>query len=162
MHGWQPGVQGLAHAGVFAAVARTMHDYLGLTVPVLGWLRSSAAIHESVNSRQPLALDPDTKDTAAFRVLAQAVLATLTPRDKVATDEPSAAWVELVGKLACRRLGRLAASLARELQVAMAFDDVVAQRHRSAIFITARPNMGAVDFMDLAPGMRRSERSAGY
>jgi flagellar biosynthesis protein FlhG len=86
-----------AHTGVFGAVAHTMHEYLGLKVPVLGWLRSSAAIHESVNSRRPLVLDKDAKDTAAFRVLAQAVLATL-PADEqdlgiveeVAVDEPSA------------------------------------------------------------------------
>jgi flagellar biosynthesis protein FlhG len=66
-----------AHAGVFAAVAHTMHDFLGVTVPVLGWLRSSAAIHESVNSRRPLALEPHTKDGIALRNLARAVLATL-------------------------------------------------------------------------------------
>jgi len=87
-----------SHTGVFAAVAHTMHDYLGLKVPVLGWLRSSAAIHESVNSRRPLALDPDARDTAAFRILARAMLATLPPNDhdlgivdKVAVDDPSAA-----------------------------------------------------------------------
>jgi flagellar biosynthesis protein FlhG len=66
-----------AHAGVFAAVAHTMHDFLGVTVPVLGWLRSSTAIHESVNSRRPLALEPHTKDGIALRHLARAVLATL-------------------------------------------------------------------------------------
>jgi hypothetical protein len=79
-------------------VAHTMHDYLGLKVPVLGWLRTSPAIHESVNNRRPLALDPDAKDTAAFRILARAVLASL-PSDahdlgvveEVTVDEPSAA-----------------------------------------------------------------------
>jgi flagellar biosynthesis protein FlhG len=71
-----------AHAGVFAAVAHTMHDFLGVTVPVLGWLRSSAAIHESVNSRRPLALEPHTKDGIALRDLARAVLATLPADDR--------------------------------------------------------------------------------
>jgi len=87
-----------AHAGVFGAVAQTMHDYLGVKVPILGWLRSSAAIHESVNSRRPLALEPHTKDGIAFRNLAQAVLATLPSDDAdpgivedVVVDEPSAA-----------------------------------------------------------------------
>jgi len=70
-----------AHAGVFGAVAHTMRDYLGLKVPVLGWLRSSATIHESVNSRRPLVLDRDTKDTAAFRSLARTLLATLPAED---------------------------------------------------------------------------------
>ena len=87
-----------AHAGVFGAVARTMREYLGVTVPVLGWLRSSAAIHDSVNSRRPLALEAHTKDGLAFRNLARAVLANLPPDnhelgivEKVPVDEPSAA-----------------------------------------------------------------------
>jgi flagellar biosynthesis protein FlhG len=87
-----------AHAGVFGAVGQTMHDFLGVTVPVLGWLRSSAAIHDSVNSRRPLALEPHTQDGIAFRNLAKAVLATLPAdnRDKgiveeMTVDEPSAA-----------------------------------------------------------------------
>ena len=87
-----------AHAGVFGAVAHTMRDYLGVTVPVLGWLHSSVVIHESVNRRRPMALEPHTKDGAAFRALARAVLATLPAAEreqgvveKVAVDEPSAA-----------------------------------------------------------------------
>ena len=85
------------HAGVFGAVAHTMQDYLGVKVPVLGWLRSSPAIHESVNNRKPVALDPVSRDAAAFRNLARAVLASF-PRDDpdgvvedIAIDEPSAA-----------------------------------------------------------------------
>lgn len=86
------------HTGVFAAVAHTMQDYLGVKVPVLGWLRSSPAVHESVNRRRPLTLDPLGKDAAAFRNLAHALLASF-PRDQhaagvveaVAIDEPSAA-----------------------------------------------------------------------
>lgn len=66
-----------AHTGVFAAVAHTMHDYLGVTVPVLGWLRSSPSIHESVNGRRPIALELRSKDAVAFRGLARALLADL-------------------------------------------------------------------------------------
>jgi flagellar biosynthesis protein FlhG len=87
-----------AHAGVFGAVAHTMHDYLGVQVSVLGWLRSSAAIHESVNSRRPLALEAHTKDGIAFRNLARAVMATLPADDRnlgiveeLTVDEPSVA-----------------------------------------------------------------------
>ena len=87
-----------AHTGVFAAVAHTMHDYLGVKVPVLGWLRSSPSIHESVNGRRPIALDPRSKDAVAFRTLARALLADLASEDRdhgvvdhVAIDEPSAA-----------------------------------------------------------------------
>ena len=86
-----------AHAGVFGAVARTMQDYLGLKVPVLGWLHSSDGIYESVNRRRPLVLDPHSKDTAAFRTLAKALVASLPADDDlgiiedVVFDEPSAA-----------------------------------------------------------------------
>jgi flagellar biosynthesis protein FlhG len=88
-----------SHAGVFSAVAHTMHEYLGVRVPMLGWLRTSLTIHESVNSRRPLALDPGSKEATAFHNLARAVIATLPAQDQgvgvvahIATDdEPSAA-----------------------------------------------------------------------
>jgi flagellar biosynthesis protein FlhG len=74
-------VMNRAHAGVFRAVAQTIRGYLGLEVPVLGYLRSSTAIHDSVNRRRPLALDPDSEDAAGFRKLAQALLAILPAAD---------------------------------------------------------------------------------
>jgi flagellar biosynthesis protein FlhG len=87
-----------AHAGVFQAVAQTMHDYLGVKVPVLGWLPSSAAVHESVNSRRPLALDQGGKEPAIFRNLARTLVTSLEAEDRdkgivadIAADEPSAA-----------------------------------------------------------------------
>lgn len=87
-----------AHTGVFAAVAHTMHDYLGVKVPVLGWLRSSPSIHESVNGRRPVAIEPRSKDAVAFRTLARALLTELSSEDRdhgivehIAIDEPSAA-----------------------------------------------------------------------
>ena len=87
-----------ADTGVFAAVAQTIRNYLGLNVPVLGWLRASAAVLESVNSRRPLVLDNKAKESAAFRSLAQRLLAALPAEDRdlgivedVAIDEPSAA-----------------------------------------------------------------------
>jgi flagellar biosynthesis protein FlhG len=87
-----------AHTGVFAAVAHTMHDYLGVKVPVLGWLRSSPSIHESVNGRRPIAIEPRSKDAVAFRTLARALLTELSSEDRdhgivehIAIDEPSAA-----------------------------------------------------------------------
>jgi flagellar biosynthesis protein FlhG len=88
-----------AHAGVFRAVAQTIRAYLGLEVPVLACLRSSPAIHDSVNHRKPLVLDPDSEDAAAFRELAQALLATMLAdeddleiiEDQAVVGEPSAA-----------------------------------------------------------------------
>ena len=84
-----------AHAGVFRAVAQTIRGYLGLEVPVLGWLRSSTTIHDSVNRRRPVALDPDSADTAAFRELAHSLLATMpSDEDDFEIIEDEAALVE--------------------------------------------------------------------
>jgi len=88
-----------AHVGVFRAVAQTIRGYLGLEVPVLGTLRSSTAIHDSVNQRRPLVLDPDSPDAAAFRDLARALLGILPAadddfeitEDEAASGESSAA-----------------------------------------------------------------------
>jgi len=87
-----------AHAGVFKAVAQTMREYLGLEVPVLGWLRSSTSIHESVNRRRPLSVDANGKDAAGFRKLARTVADHLPAEEHdlgivedIAIDEPSAA-----------------------------------------------------------------------
>jgi flagellar biosynthesis protein FlhG len=87
-----------AHTGVFAAVAHTMHDYLGVKVPVLGWLRSSPSIHESVNGRRPIAVEPRSKDAVAFRTLARALLTELSSDERdhgivehISIDEHSAA-----------------------------------------------------------------------
>jgi flagellar biosynthesis protein FlhG len=87
-----------ADCRVFTAVSRTILDYLGLNVPIVGWLRISAAVHDSVNNRRPLVLDKNTKDTAAFRDLARKLLATLPADERdlgivedIAIDESSAA-----------------------------------------------------------------------
>ncbi len=87
------------HITVFQAVAQTMHDYLGVKVPVLGWIPASATVHASVNSRRPLALDPSTKEAVVFRDLARAVLASLPQGEEddagivedIVLDESSAA-----------------------------------------------------------------------
>jgi flagellar biosynthesis protein FlhG len=86
-----------SHVGVFTAVARTMRDYLGVEIPVLGWLPSSNAIHDSVNSRKPLALTPTSKEAIVFRDLARALLSSMPQFhdpaivEKEIEDEPSAA-----------------------------------------------------------------------
>ena len=50
-------------SGVFHSVSRMMEDYLGISVPVLGWLQATNAVHESVNRRRPLILGPITEET---------------------------------------------------------------------------------------------------
>ncbi len=74
-------VENANHSGVFGAVARTIREYLGLEVPVLACLPASAEIHESVNRRRPLALDPGSEGAAIFRGLAQDLLKTLPDHD---------------------------------------------------------------------------------
>jgi flagellar biosynthesis protein FlhG len=69
------------NTNVFQAVAQTMHNYLGVTVPVLGFIPASATVHTSVKSRRPLALDPGSKEAQVFRTLARAVLADLPEED---------------------------------------------------------------------------------
>jgi flagellar biosynthesis protein FlhG len=66
-----------SHAGVFGAVAKTIQEYLGLDVPVLALLPASTEIHDSVNRRRPVALDPESEGAAVFRGLARALLQTI-------------------------------------------------------------------------------------
>lgn len=74
-------VENANHSGVFGAVARTIREYLGLEVPVLACLPALAEIHESVNRRRPLALDPESEGATVFRGLAQNLLQTLPASD---------------------------------------------------------------------------------
>jgi flagellar biosynthesis protein FlhG len=83
---------------VFQAVTETIHNYLGMTVPVLGLVPASATVHASVNSRQPLALAPTTKEAVVFRNLAHALLANLPDEnldsgivEEIVIEESSAA-----------------------------------------------------------------------
>jgi flagellar biosynthesis protein FlhG len=64
--------------GVFQAVSKMIQDYLGLEVPILGWVRAQAKIAESVNDRSPLLLRPsqaNTEEGRAFRGMVEALLA---------------------------------------------------------------------------------------
>lgn len=60
-------------AAVFAAVSKMMQDYLGLTVPILGWLRQSPKVAESVNTRVPL-LTSGGDQARTLRGMAEALL----------------------------------------------------------------------------------------
>lgn len=63
-----------AQAGVFASVSKMMQDYLGITVPILGWLRASTKISDSINKRQPLTLGGSGEDARTLRGIAEALL----------------------------------------------------------------------------------------
>ena len=45
-------------AGVVASVSQMLKDFLCVKAPVLGCLRASRTVHESVNKRRPFALEP--------------------------------------------------------------------------------------------------------
>ncbi len=63
-----------AQAGVFGSVSKMMQDYLGITVPILGWLRASTKISDSINKRQPLTLGGSGEDARTLRGIADALL----------------------------------------------------------------------------------------
>jgi flagellar biosynthesis protein FlhG len=62
-------------AGIFHAITRMIQDFLGITVPILGTVRASRRIRESVNLRKPMMLGPRDEDTRAFDQMAEALLA---------------------------------------------------------------------------------------
>jgi flagellar biosynthesis protein FlhG len=61
--------------GIFHAISRMIQDFLGITVPILGSVRASRRIRESVNNRKPLMLGPRDEETRAFEQMAEALLA---------------------------------------------------------------------------------------
>jgi flagellar biosynthesis protein FlhG len=62
-------------AGIFHAITRMIQDFLGITVPIIGTVRASRRIRESVNLRKPMMLGPRDEDSRAFEQMAEALLA---------------------------------------------------------------------------------------
>jgi flagellar biosynthesis protein FlhG len=63
------------HIGIFRSISKMFHDYLGVEVPISGWLKASPRINESVNERRPLMLGSPSEETRTFRQMAEALLA---------------------------------------------------------------------------------------
>ncbi len=63
-----------AQAAVFHAVSKMMLDYLGVSVPILGWIKASPRLYESVNRRTPLGVQDSGEEERAFRAIADALL----------------------------------------------------------------------------------------
>ena len=61
--------------GIFHAITRMIQDFLGISVPILGTVRASRRIRESVNLRKPMMLGPRDDDSRAFEQMAEALLA---------------------------------------------------------------------------------------
>jgi flagellar biosynthesis protein FlhG len=64
-----------SQAGIFPPVARMMRDYLGIDVPVLGWLRMAGVVGRSVNEQRPLMLGRPSEQSRMIRQIAEALLA---------------------------------------------------------------------------------------
>jgi len=62
-------------AGIFHAVSRMIHDFLGINVPILGYVGISRRIRESINQRRPMLLGNQIdENTKVFRQMAEALL----------------------------------------------------------------------------------------
>lgn len=76
-------------AGIFHAITRMINDFLGITVPILGTVRASRRIRESVNLRKPMMLGPKDEDTRAFQQMAEALLAEDVSIEDLLSEEMS-------------------------------------------------------------------------
>lgn len=76
-------------AGIFHAITRMIQDFLGIAVPILGTVRASRRIRESVNLRKPMMLGPRDEDTRAFQQMAEALLAEDVALDDLLSEESS-------------------------------------------------------------------------
>jgi flagellar biosynthesis protein FlhG len=74
-------------AGIFHAITRMIQDFLGITVPILGTVRASRRIRESVNLRKPMMLGGTDEDTRAFLQMAEALLAEDVAIDDLLSDD---------------------------------------------------------------------------
>ena len=63
--------------GVFQAVSRMVEDFLGISLPILGWIPSHSRLSESVNERTPFmarAEKSDSREARAFRAVVEGLL----------------------------------------------------------------------------------------
>jgi len=68
--------------GIFHAVSKMIRDYLGISVPIVGWLKESKEIAESVNERSPLILTRDMEYGKALRAMAETLLVEDVPLEE--------------------------------------------------------------------------------
>jgi hypothetical protein len=78
-----------SQAGIFHAITRMIQDFLGVTVPILGTVRASRRVRESVNLRKPMMLGLKDEDTRAFVQMAEALLAEDVAIDDLLADDPT-------------------------------------------------------------------------
>ncbi|MDX2021195.1 MAG: P-loop NTPase [Deltaproteobacteria bacterium] len=68
--------------GIFHAVSKMIRDYLGISVPIVGWLKDSKEIADSVNDRSPLILSRDAEYGKALRTMAETLLVEEVPLEE--------------------------------------------------------------------------------
>lgn len=89
-HVFQP-----AEARAFQALSHMARDFLDLTLPVLGSIKASRRVHDSVNRRRPFLLDGAFDETGmsfrnfALRLLQEPLMAPPLPRADEPADEPT-------------------------------------------------------------------------
>lgn len=63
--------------GILAAISRMTSDFLGIDTPVIGALRASRKVHDSIQHRRPYLLEASSEETAnALREVARTLLTT--------------------------------------------------------------------------------------
>lgn len=78
--------------GIFHAVARMINDFLGITVPILGYVGVSRRVRESVNQRRPMLLGGQKDENAKiFREMAENLLMEDVALDDILIDEDEGA-----------------------------------------------------------------------
>ncbi len=77
----------VSQSGIFHAITRMIEDFLGITVPILGTVRASRRIRESVNLRKPMMLGAKDEDTRAFMQMAEALMAEDVAIDDLLADD---------------------------------------------------------------------------
>jgi flagellar biosynthesis protein FlhG len=63
--------------GVFQAVSRMVEDFLGISLPILGWIPAHPRLADSVNERMPFmarAEKADSREARAFRAVVEGLL----------------------------------------------------------------------------------------
>jgi flagellar biosynthesis protein FlhG len=79
-----------SQAGIFHAITRMIEDFLGITVPILGTVRASRRIRESVNLRKPMMFGPKDDDTRGFQQMAEALMAEDVAIDDLLAEDVAA------------------------------------------------------------------------
>ena len=68
-----------SRVGVLQAVSRMVEDYLGISLPILGWIPANVHLGESVNQRRPymarISSGGETREMRAFRSIVEALSA---------------------------------------------------------------------------------------